>query len=30
MHPAWWLSVAIVILAIVFIAAILFGLLPPS
>jgi hypothetical protein len=30
MHPAWWLSLAIVILAIVFIAAILFGLLPPD
>jgi hypothetical protein len=27
MHPAWWLSMAIVILAIVFIAAVLLGLL---
>jgi hypothetical protein len=26
---AWWLSVAIMILAIVFIAAVLLGLLPP-
>jgi hypothetical protein len=27
---AWWLSMAIMILAIVFVAAVLFGLLPPN
>jgi hypothetical protein len=30
MHPAWWLSMAIMLVAIILIAAILIGLLPPS
>jgi hypothetical protein len=30
MHPAWWLSMAIMILAIVLVAAILLGMLPPG
>jgi hypothetical protein len=30
MHPAWWPAVAIMLAAIVFVAAILLGLLPPD
>jgi hypothetical protein len=30
MHPAWWPAVAIMLIAIVLVAAILFGLLPPG
>jgi hypothetical protein len=30
MHPAWWLSMAIMLVAIILIAAILIEMLPPS